>query len=82
MWGWVTDSGEEARFRSKIAVALGVSVDLTSLEVDSLYDGVRQKCLQYVNWAYHITDICKQYYIQELFVQFERENLGVNVKRD
>ncbi len=60
----------------------GGMVDFTSPEADRLYDGVRKKCLQYVNWAYHITDIFKQYNIQKLFVKFEKENLGADTKRD
>ncbi len=59
----------------------GVDVDFTSHEADVMYGGVRKKCLQYVDWAYYITDIFKQYVMQDLFVKFEKENLGADIKR-
>lgn len=57
-------------------------VDFTSAKVDILYDGVRKKCLQYVEWAIHITDMFKQFSLKRLFVKFEIDNLGVDMEKD
>lgn len=56
----------------------GGPVDFTSSETDSLYGGVRRKCLQYMDWAIYITDIFKQYFVRTRFGKFQKENLGVD----
>lgn len=60
----------------------GESLSFTSGEVDILYDNVRKKCLQYVEWVVHITDIFKQQYIRTLFMKFAKENLGVDPEKN
>lgn len=60
----------------------GGPVDFTSGEADILYDNVRKKCLQYVEWAIHITDIFKQHYMRMLFMKFAKENLSANSEKD
>lgn len=59
----------------------GGPVDFASSGTDFLYDKARKKCLQYVDWAVYITDIFKQYSMRNIFVKFEKENLGAE-KRD
>ncbi len=54
----------------------GGSVDLTSPKADGLFDGARQKCLQYVNWAFHVTGMCKQFTMQKAFARFAEAYLG------
>lgn len=57
----------------------GESVDFTSEEVDMLYDDAKKKCLQYIKWTIHITDIFKQHYMRTLFIKFAKENLGLDL---
>ena len=60
----------------------GGPIDFTSSEADFRYSGVREKCLQYMEWAICITDIFKQYFIRSHFIEFEKENLGADRTRD
>lgn len=57
----------------------GRPVDFTSEETDMLRGDVRKKCLQYVKWAIHITDIFKQHVMKTRFMKFAKENLGMDV---
>lgn len=57
----------------------GGLIDFTSEETDILYEGVRKKCLQYAKWAIHITDIFKQYLMKTRFINFVKENLGMDI---
>ena len=60
----------------------GGPVDFTSGEADILYNGARKKCLQYVEWTIHITDMFKQHFMQIYFMKFAKENLGVDLEKD
>lgn len=60
----------------------GEAVDFTSSKTDVLYDDARQKCLQYVNWAFHITVIFKHYAMQKVFGKFAEEYLGIEMEKD
>lgn len=60
----------------------GGTVDLTAPKADGLYGGARQTCLQYVNWACHVTDVFKQHVMQEAFVRFAEEYLGTGAHGD
>lgn len=60
----------------------GGPVDFTSDEADVLYGGVRRKCLQYMEWTIHITDIFKQQFMKTHFMRFAKENLGMDIIGD
>lgn len=64
---------------NRVEKEAGESVDFTTSKTDILYDDARQKCLQYVNWAFHITDIFKHYAMQKIFGKFAEEYLGIEM---
>lgn len=57
----------------------GGLIDFTSEETDIMYDGVRKKCLRYAIWSIHITDIFKQYLMKTRFINYIKENLGIDI---